>query len=128
MAQRRSSVPAYRWSAMSPVVHHSISWPLTRDGTCFAALTSGHLTVYSPPGTSWSSSVSDRLYFPPMAATSSREPGSAQQPPGRTRAARSAVDVWTQIQAICREAMTTGRTIATIDGESPTASLMCSQT
>jgi Protein NO VEIN, C-terminal/EVE domain len=50
-----------------------------------------------------------------MAATSSREPGSAQQPPGRTRAARSAADVWTQIQAICREAMTTGRTIATID-------------
>ena len=35
--------------------------------------------------------------------------------PGRTRAARSAADAWTQIQAICREAMATGRTIATID-------------
>jgi EVE domain len=35
--------------------------------------------------------------------------------PGRTRAARSAANVWTQIQVICREAMVTGRTIATID-------------
>jgi hypothetical protein len=50
-----------------------------------------------------------------MAAASSREPVPAQQPPGRTRAARSADEAWTQIQAICREAMATGRTIATID-------------
>ena len=35
--------------------------------------------------------------------------------PGRTRAARSSADVWMQIQAICREAMATDRTIATID-------------
>jgi hypothetical protein len=35
--------------------------------------------------------------------------------PGRTRTARSAADAWTQIQAICREAMATGRTIPTID-------------
>lgn len=50
-----------------------------------------------------------------MAVASAREPGPAQQPPGRARAARGAADVWTQIQAICREAMATGRTIATID-------------
>ena len=31
------------------------------------------------------------------------------------RAARRADDVWTQIQDICREAMATNRTIATID-------------
>lgn len=35
--------------------------------------------------------------------------------PGRTRAARDAGDAWIQVQALCREAMTTGRTIATID-------------
>jgi hypothetical protein len=35
--------------------------------------------------------------------------------PGRQRVARSSADVWAQIQAICREAMVTGRTIATID-------------
>ena len=34
---------------------------------------------------------------------------------GRTRAARSGADAWAQIQAICRDAMSTGRTIATID-------------
>ena len=43
------------------------------------------------------------------------EPTPAQQPPGRERVARSADDVWMQIQAICREAIATGRTIATID-------------
>jgi hypothetical protein len=32
-----------------------------------------------------------------------------------TRPARDAADVWVQIQAICRDAMATGRTIATID-------------
>lgn len=35
--------------------------------------------------------------------------------PGQTRAARSAADAWAQIQAICRDAMATGRTIATVD-------------
>jgi hypothetical protein len=35
--------------------------------------------------------------------------------PDRTRAARSGADAWAQVQAICREAMATGRTIATID-------------
>jgi hypothetical protein len=35
--------------------------------------------------------------------------------PDRTRPARSGADAWAQIQAICREAMSTGRTIATID-------------
>jgi hypothetical protein len=35
--------------------------------------------------------------------------------PGRPRAARSGADAWAQVQAICREAMSTGRTIATID-------------
>ena len=34
---------------------------------------------------------------------------------GRKRSARSAADAWVQIQAICREAMATGRTIATLD-------------
>src|ERR1700689_691974 len=50
-----------------------------------------------------------------MAAASPPEPTPAQQPPGRMGAARSADEAWTQIQAICREAMATGRTIATID-------------
>lgn len=35
--------------------------------------------------------------------------------PGGARAARSGADAWAQTQAICREAMATGRTIATID-------------
>jgi type I restriction enzyme M protein len=35
--------------------------------------------------------------------------------PARGRPARSSSDAWTQIQAICREAMSNGRTIATID-------------
>ena len=35
--------------------------------------------------------------------------------PGGTRAARNGADAWAQIQAICREAMATGRTITTID-------------
>jgi hypothetical protein len=43
------------------------------------------------------------------------EPTPAQQPPARERVARSADDVWMQIQAICREAIATGRTIVTID-------------
>jgi hypothetical protein len=34
---------------------------------------------------------------------------------GRKRAARSGADAWAQIQAICREAMATDRTIATLD-------------
>ncbi len=50
-----------------------------------------------------------------MTVASSGGPTSAQQPPSRTRPARSANDAWAQIQAICREAMATGRTIATID-------------
>jgi len=60
-------------------------------------------------------SVSGSLYLSGMAVPSSREPGLAQQPPGRTRVTRSADDVWAQIQVICREAMATGRSIATID-------------
>src|SRR5262249_45685835 len=50
-----------------------------------------------------------------MPIAGSHEPVSPQQPPGRTRAARSASDAWMQVQAICREATATGRPIATIN-------------
>jgi hypothetical protein len=55
------------------------------------------------------------LYLSPMAVASPREPIAARQPADQTRAGRGGADVWRQIQDICRDAMTVGRTIATLD-------------
>ena len=50
-----------------------------------------------------------------LAADLAAAPAQALPVPASRRPARSSTDAWTQIQAICREAMSADRTIATLD-------------